>query len=338
MTSTKHEDVIQTLPTDRTDPPLRHGVRLRSADRCLHHREPFGPEDLVERAGEFRVSIPEKDGLVLEGTIDGKVPSLLGDPSRVRPAGGAGDVHASGRQLDEEQDVQGLQEHGLHREEVAGQYSPPLCSQELAPGGARAARRGTQAGAAKDAADGARANPDPELAELALDPHAPPSRVLLAETEDEVGRLGIERPPSRTPKRVGPLAPYEFSVPSKERLRRDNERGPTIPGKGPTRRGEEGPVSVFEFGTPDCAAQHTHLVAENGILELKLADASASSEDSNQPNKQKVGQPAQGAEMLLAEADHDRNPCFGAPQGLRGMSRRRGNGLTQRLNREQVIG
>jgi hypothetical protein len=44
---------------------------------------------------------------------------------------------------------------------------------------------------------------------------------------------------------VGPLPSDELAVPSKERLGRDHERGPTVSGECPTRRCEERPVPVF---------------------------------------------------------------------------------------------
>jgi hypothetical protein len=84
VTSAEHQDVVQAFSTDRTDPPLRNGVRLRSADGCPHHRESFRPEDLVEGAGELRVSIPEKDGPALEGTIVGERACCVTTPSPAR--------------------------------------------------------------------------------------------------------------------------------------------------------------------------------------------------------------------------------------------------------------
>jgi hypothetical protein len=71
--------------------------------------------------------------------------SLLGDPSRVGSASGAGEMDSPRGELDEEQDVEGLQEHGLDGEEVARQHSPALCLQELAPGWTGSTRRRSEA-------------------------------------------------------------------------------------------------------------------------------------------------------------------------------------------------
>ena len=114
------------------------------------------------------------------------------------------------------------------------------------------------------------ARPDTELAELALDPHAPPPRVLPPKTEDEVRDLTIQWRPARASSPVGPLTSNELAVPAKQRLGRDHERGRSVAAKGPARRREERPVPVAKLRAPDRPAEDLHLVAENGVLELEL--------------------------------------------------------------------
>ena len=132
--------------------------------------------------------------------------------------------------------------------------------------GPRPARR-------RDPSDRARSDPDPELAELSLDPHAPPSRILPPKTEDEIAHLRTQRRPARASPPVGPLAPHELAVPSKQRLRRDQERGPPIPGEGSARRREERSIAVLHLRASDRPAEDLHLVAEDGVLELELGHA-----------------------------------------------------------------
>src|SRR6266508_3547045 len=103
MTPAEDQYVVKALPPNGAYPSLRERVRARCTNRRLHHRDPFGSEDLVERARELGVSIPEQDVLLLETSRDREVPSLLGDPGRVRSAGRAGHVDPSGREFDEEQ-------------------------------------------------------------------------------------------------------------------------------------------------------------------------------------------------------------------------------------------
>jgi hypothetical protein len=80
MAPAEDQDVVQALSSHGTDPALGHGVRLRGADGRLHYDEPFTPADLVEGAGELRVSITEQDVRLLEASGDREVPSLLDDP------------------------------------------------------------------------------------------------------------------------------------------------------------------------------------------------------------------------------------------------------------------
>jgi hypothetical protein len=188
--------VVETLPTHGAYPALRERVRLRRPDGRLHNCQSFRSEDLVEAAGELGVSISEQDVLVIETSGDRQVPRLLSDPGASRADWSNSRRGPPCRELDEEQDVEGLQEHGLQGEEVACDHSPPLCSQELGPGRARPPRRRPQAGTPKDPTDGARAYSDPELAKLALDPDAAPPRVLPTEACDQLDGL-------RNPEAVG---------------------------------------------------------------------------------------------------------------------------------------
>src|SRR5439155_4313168 len=122
-----------------------------------------------------------------------QVPGLLGDPRRVRVPGHAHDVYAPRPDLDLEQHVQGPEPGRLHGEEVHGQDPPGLRPEELAPRGTGPSWSRRKTSSPEDRADRGGPDPDPELAELALDPDAPPPGVLPAEPNDEVPDLGIQR-------------------------------------------------------------------------------------------------------------------------------------------------
>jgi hypothetical protein len=88
--------------------------------------------------------------------------------------------------------------------------------------------------------------------------------------DDEIGRLGNHwRPPGLSPT-VGPLAPDELAVPAKQRLRRDHERSPTVPGERSARPREEHPIPIAMLRPADRASEHLHLVTEDGVLKLEL--------------------------------------------------------------------
>jgi hypothetical protein len=67
-------------------------------------------------------------------------------------------------------------------------------------------------------------------------------------------------------------------MPAKQGLWRDHERGPTVAGQRPARRGEERPIVVFELRAAHRAAKNSYLMAKNGVLELELRHAPTSSE------------------------------------------------------------
>jgi hypothetical protein len=309
VTSAEDQHVVEALSSNGADPTFRERVCPGCPDGRLHDAEALGPEDLVERSGELGVPVPDEKHLLIEASGDRQVPSQLGDPGRVGSAGGAGHVHTPRGELDEKQDVQGLQPDGLDREEVAGQRSPALRSEELGPGGTGAPWGGPEARSAKDSSDRARSDPDPELAELSLDPHAPPSRILPPKTEDEIADLRTQRRPARASPPVGPLASDELAVPSKQRLRRHQERGPTVPGEGPARRREERPIGVLQVRASDRAAENLHLVAEDGVLELELGNAPPSGEHADPADEHEVDEGSQGPRMLHASVSRP-NPVL----------------------------
>ncbi len=118
VASAEDKQMIQALPASRSHPSLGERVRLGCPDRRLDDLHAFGAEDLVEWAGEFRVSVPDQESRSSKALPHCQVPSLLGHPRRVGVAGGAEDVHPSGPELDRKQYVQGAEPGRLHREEV----------------------------------------------------------------------------------------------------------------------------------------------------------------------------------------------------------------------------
>jgi hypothetical protein len=73
--------------------------------------------------GELTVAVPDQEsdrrGVAVKGGE--KVAGLLGNQRAGGVGGDARQLHAPGLQLNEEQHVQPLQEHGVHGEEVARQ-------------------------------------------------------------------------------------------------------------------------------------------------------------------------------------------------------------------------
>ena len=93
-------------------------------------------EDGVECGGELAVPVadeePEAPSSVLE--VHEQVAGELGDPCAGRAGGDTQDVDAPGRDLHDEEDVEALEEDGVHVHEVAGEQRVGLGAEEGTPG------------------------------------------------------------------------------------------------------------------------------------------------------------------------------------------------------------
>ena len=98
--------------------------------------------------------------------------------------------------LDEHQDVQSIQQHGVHVEEVDGEDPGGLGVQELPPGRACAAGSRIDARRTQDLPDGGRRDRYAEFGYLAVDPAVSPQRILLRQPDDDAGDAGDRRRPA----------------------------------------------------------------------------------------------------------------------------------------------
>src|SRR5207249_11280334 len=121
VAAAEDEDPVETVGANRAHPTLGEGVCVRRLWRCADHLDAFRPKDLVERTAELRVAIMEEEPeRLLSLELHGEVARLLGDPASIR-VGTARDVlDPPGRERDEEEDIDPLQEDGLDSQEVAG--------------------------------------------------------------------------------------------------------------------------------------------------------------------------------------------------------------------------
>jgi hypothetical protein len=85
--------------------------------------------------GEVRSAIADQEADVLEPFVetDRQVAGLLHCPVAGRVRGDAAEMHPAGAMLDEHQDIQPLQQHGVHVQEVDCEDPGCLGVQELPP-------------------------------------------------------------------------------------------------------------------------------------------------------------------------------------------------------------
>jgi hypothetical protein len=67
---------------------------------------------------------------------------------------------------------------------------------------------------------------------------------------------------------VRPLPAHQLAVPSKQRLRADQERRPSLAGEHPAERRHEQPIALAEARTAHLAPEYSELMAEDQDLDV----------------------------------------------------------------------
>jgi hypothetical protein len=118
---THDEQPVQALGSHRPDPALGVGVGVGRLHRRDQDLGVVRTEDVVEGAGEPRISIANKEAHSSAPLAqhEAQVAGLLGNPSPIRVGGHPGQVDSPSVQLDEEQHIQPPQPDGVDGEEVA---------------------------------------------------------------------------------------------------------------------------------------------------------------------------------------------------------------------------
>ena len=179
--------------------------------------------------------------------------------------GDAAEVHPAGALLNEHQDIQSLQQHGVHVQEVDREDPGGLGYQELPPRRARASRRRIDARGMEDLPHGGRRHSDAEFRQLAVDPAVSPQRILLCQPNGKAcDARDCWRTAGLTPPAHAVLPPRQFAVPGQQRRGRNREDfGPAPAGDEPCQRCEPHPVCWLVPYPAGVAAQDRVLVPEH---------------------------------------------------------------------------
>ena len=226
-------------------------------------------EHRVEPGGESAVpvpdEVPEPPGLITE--VHQQVPGALGDPWPVRVGRDAEQPDPPGRELDDEEEVQPAQQHGLDVREVAGEDARGLRGQELPPRLSHASRSGVDAGPAQDQPHGGGRQPMAEPDQRAVEATISPAWVVRGQPQHQ---LSGDRPGrwSGAASRHGPAAADQVRMPAQHRLRRDEQPRPAAAGDEPAQRRLQRPVGPRRPRSGDLPAQHRQLVTKNEDLRV----------------------------------------------------------------------
>ncbi len=139
-----------------------------------------GGEHVVEGAGGLAGAVAdhEPDRPVVG---HGEVAGCLGCPGSGGVGGDAGEVHASGVDFNEEQDVESAQTDDVDTEEIGGDDGVGLAVNELAPRRSGAVGCRVASGVAEEFPDGGGADAVPEASEFAVDASVAAGGVLRVE-------------------------------------------------------------------------------------------------------------------------------------------------------------
>jgi hypothetical protein len=186
--------------------------------------------------------------------------------------------------------------------QVGGQDTPRLAPQELAPRRAGPPWGRAEAMATQQRSDGRRRDSHPELGEFSLDPQASPPRVVTSYSQDQVANVGCDR--RSTAGRsvaVGPFPAHQLAVPTKERLRPDQERGPSLSRERSAQRSQVQPVPAAEAGPADLAPEDCELMAKDEDLDIVAPSIRRASHKGDQPAQEQVDEGEKHGSSLLSE-------------------------------------
>ena len=223
----------------------------------------------VEAGRVLRITVADEESHVDLGVeeVHRDVSGLLGHPGIIRMCRDAGDPESAPSDLQEEENVQPPQEHGVHREEVGGHDVGRLSTEELRPAHP-SPWCGSHVPVGEDLGDGAGGQPNTELSQFALDAAVTLKGVLPGQTPDERCRVLVDLGPTGAAVRIGPASGHQAAVPGEKRLRPHSECAPPGPGEESTQGRQRGTVRRFEVLALHLSSEHGNLVAQGEKLDL----------------------------------------------------------------------
>jgi len=152
VTRIENQQPIEALGTNGSHESFRDPVRLRRQNRRAHDTNAPALKHLIETPREFPIVIAEQETNWFRalGERPRHLTCMLRHSAVVGMGGAAGEVHVAGRHLDEEQHVQPPQPDRVDGEEIYGNDTPRLRTQELMPRWPLAPTRWTEMFLAKD--------------------------------------------------------------------------------------------------------------------------------------------------------------------------------------------
>jgi hypothetical protein len=116
------QQTVQELPAEGADHPFADGVRSRRPRQAGENPDAVCQEYGVQGVGALTCTVPDQEsdwrGALLE--IHQEVAGRLRCPRAVGVLGDAAQVNPAGAVLNDDQDIDAPQQHGVHVDEIGG--------------------------------------------------------------------------------------------------------------------------------------------------------------------------------------------------------------------------
>jgi hypothetical protein len=255
---------VKALPANGAHETFGHRIGPRSLQWGANDLDAFTAEDFIEAGGELCITVTDE---VAErprslGEDPDELASLLGDPVPIRVGCDACKMDTPSVVLDEEQDVEPVQEHGLHGEEVTRQQGLGLGPKKRSPARAHPPRRRLDPVTCEDSPDTGGREPYSHLGKLAVDPSVSPGRVLLGHSYN---KCNSARGNPRSTRRswVSPPSAYQLSVPSKQCRWLNEEPRLASSREQPAQASENCTITRTQCRACNLTTQDSNLVSEH---------------------------------------------------------------------------
>lgn len=220
--------MVQALLAHGAHPAFGHSIRIGSPVRGEDSLDALGREYGVEARGERGVPVMDEEARWHDPILNlpAKLTRLLCHPGRRRVACTARQMDPPRPQFAKEEDIHGVREGRLDREEIARHHEIAMAPEKGAPCAALLSaawawrnamtfehipHRGTTDGVG-------------EFAQLAMDLAIAPTRILADQVQDQGLDLGVDPgPPAVTPALERPLVADEITVPTQDRFWLDED-------------------------------------------------------------------------------------------------------------------
>jgi len=274
MTFAEGNDVPEALGLDRPNKPFGIGVQIRAPRRQAQQLNAGGLQESPE--------VRRKEGIAIDDEVPearqrarrgvGEVAGDLRHPSPVGRTGDAGDVNASGLEVDDEQHEVAYEpsarEH-LHAEEVGcGDGTPVRPEKRLPRHRPSPERSGLDAVLGEDALDGGPSEFEAEVLECTAKPRVAPRRILARHREQLLDFVTSGGWTARTDADTTPVVLRSdlLAVPPKDGLRRCERRhiSQQLASERLSLLGEQPSLGIGEAKTfgPEPGTQHAVLGAQ----------------------------------------------------------------------------